>query len=87
VTTERQKRGWATMTSEQQRAVASKGGKAAHAQGVAHEFQKGSELARAAGRKGGQIHKERMAARRAERENASLPLTTAATEDETRDRA
>jgi len=35
-----------------QREIASKGGKAAHAQGVAHEFN--SEEAREAGRKGGE---------------------------------
>jgi general stress protein YciG len=39
------------MSREKQRAIASKGGKAAHAQGTAHEFT--SEEARAAGRKGG----------------------------------
>jgi uncharacterized protein len=44
--------GFASMSADEQRAIASKGGKAAHAQGRAHEF--GSEEARAAGRKGGQ---------------------------------
>jgi hypothetical protein len=46
-------RGFASMDPEQQRAIASKGGKAAHQQGVAHEWS--SEEARAAGRKGGEI--------------------------------
>lgn len=46
------KRGFASMDRETQRAIASKGGKAAHAQGVAHEFT--SEEARSAGRKGGE---------------------------------
>lgn len=45
-------RGFASMDSEKQRAIASKGGKAAHASGNAHEFT--SEEAREAGRKGGQ---------------------------------
>src|SRR5437762_6224208 len=45
-------RGFASMDPEQQRAIASKGGKAAHQQGVAHEWS--SEEARAAGRKGGE---------------------------------
>lgn len=45
-------RGFASMDPEQQRAIASKGGKAAHQQGVAHEFN--SEEAREAGRKGGE---------------------------------
>jgi uncharacterized protein len=40
------------MDRAKQRAIASKGGKAAHAKGTAHEFT--SEEARAAGRKGGQ---------------------------------
>lgn len=39
------------MTQEKQRQIASKGGRAAHAKGTAHEFT--SEEARAAGRKGG----------------------------------
>jgi len=40
------------MDAAKQREIASKGGKAAHAKGTAHEFT--SEEARAAGRKGGQ---------------------------------
>lgn len=39
------------MSQEKQRQIASKGGRAAHAKGTAHEFT--SEEARAAGRKGG----------------------------------
>lgn len=45
------KRGFASMSADKQRQIASKGGKAAHAKGTAHEFS--SEEARAAGRKGG----------------------------------
>jgi general stress protein YciG len=45
-------RGFAGMDDEQQREIASKGGKAAHESGNAHEFN--SEEAREAGRKGGQ---------------------------------
>jgi general stress protein YciG len=44
-------RGFAVMDLAKQREIASKGGKAAHAQGRAHEFT--AEEARAAGRKGG----------------------------------
>jgi general stress protein YciG len=44
-------RGFGSMSTEQQRAIASKGGKAAHEQGAAHEFT--PEEARAAGTKGG----------------------------------
>jgi general stress protein YciG len=46
------KRGFASMDAEKQREIASKGGKAAHEKGTAHEFS--SEEAREAGRKGGQ---------------------------------
>jgi len=45
------KRGFASMDPDKQRKIASKGGKAAHAKGTAHEFT--SEEARRAGRKGG----------------------------------
>jgi uncharacterized protein len=47
----KRKRGFAAMDPETRRAIASKGGRAAHAQGRAHEFT--SEEARAAGTKGG----------------------------------
>lgn len=46
-------RGFASMDLGRQREIASKGGKAAHAQGRAHEFT--AEEARAAGRKGGEV--------------------------------
>ena len=46
------RRGFAAMDAEKQRAIASKGGKAAHQKGTAHQFT--SEEAREAGRKGGQ---------------------------------
>ncbi len=46
------KRGFASMDNEKQRTIASKGGKAAHTKGTAHEWS--SEEARAAGRKGGE---------------------------------
>jgi uncharacterized protein len=46
-------RGFASMDPEEQRKLASAGGKAAHAKGVAHEFTK--EEARAAGRLGGKV--------------------------------
>lgn len=49
----RRTNGFASMDKAKQRAIASKGGRAAHAQGKAHEWN--SETARAAGRKGGQI--------------------------------
>lgn len=46
-------RGFASMSSEKKREIASKGGKAAHALGTAHKWT--SEEAQAAGRKGGSI--------------------------------
>lgn len=46
------KRGFASMDSSKQREIASKGGRAAHAKGTAHEFT--SDEARVAGRKGGE---------------------------------
>ena len=48
-----QKRGFASMDAKKQREIASKGGKAAHAKGVAHEWTK--EEAVEAGRKGGMV--------------------------------
>lgn len=56
-------RGFASMNPEKQREIASKGGRAAHAKGTAHEFS--SDEAREAGRKGGQAvsrNREHMAA-------------------------
>ena len=46
------KRGFASMDAAKQREIASKGGRAAHAKGTAHEFT--SDEARVAGRKGGE---------------------------------
>src|SRR5437016_3368117 len=45
-------RGFASMDEDKQREIASKGGKAAHEKGTAHEFT--PEEAREAGRKGGE---------------------------------
>lgn len=45
------KRGFASMDPEMRRKIASKGGRAAHERGTAHEFS--SAEAKAAGRKGG----------------------------------
>lgn len=46
-------RGFASMSPEQQREIASKGGRAAHEKGTAHEWT--PDEARQAGRKGGQV--------------------------------
>ena len=47
------KRGFASMDPARQRDIASKGGKAAHAKGTAHEWT--ADEARRAGRKGGEV--------------------------------
>ncbi len=47
------RRGFASMSPEKQREIASKGGRAAHAKGTAHEWS--SNEARDAGRKGGMV--------------------------------
>jgi general stress protein YciG len=46
------RRGFASMDPERQREIASKGGRAAHAKGTAHEWS--ADEAREAGRKGGE---------------------------------
>jgi uncharacterized protein len=52
-------RGFASMDRANQRDIASKGGRAAHAKGTAHEWT--SEEAREAGRKGGKAsHRRRL---------------------------
>ena len=59
----RSNRGFASMDTSKQREIASKGGRAAHAKGTAHEFD--SSEAREAGRKGGMAvsrNREHMAA-------------------------
>ncbi len=52
-------RGFALMDRAKRRMMASKGGKTAHARGVAHEWT--SEQARIAGRKGGLANRHRRA--------------------------
>jgi general stress protein YciG len=49
----KERRGFASMSAEKQREIASKGGRAAHQKGTAHEWT--SDEARTAGRKGGQV--------------------------------
>ena len=49
--TRKERRGFASMSPEKQREIASKGGRAAHQKGTAHEWS--SDEARDAGRKGG----------------------------------
>ena len=64
--TEQKKRGFSSMEKTRQREIASKGGKAAHQKGTAHEFT--SDEAKLAGRKGGVSSRAR---RQQKPENAS----------------
>ena len=52
---EKSNRGFAAMSMEKQKEIARKGGRAAHEQGVAHEWN--SDEARMAGKKGGQFER------------------------------
>ena len=65
-------RGFASMDRSKQREIASKGGKAAHQKGTAHEWT--SEEAREAGRKGG------MASHRRKQEQQSGGSTSSSNE-------
>lgn len=49
----KERRGFASMSPEKQREIASKGGRAAHEKGTAHEWT--ADEARLAGRKGGMV--------------------------------
>ena len=49
----KERRGFASMSPDKQREIASKGGRAAHEKGTAHEWT--ADEARNAGRKGGQV--------------------------------
>src|SRR5437763_1709030 len=49
----KERRGFASMSPDKQREIASKGGRAAHEKGTAHEWT--TDEARSAGRKGGQV--------------------------------
>ena len=70
-------RGFASMDRAKQREIASKGGKAAHQKGTAHEWT--SEEARDAGRKGG------IASHRRRREQMGLGGNTTSTADDRSD--
>lgn len=70
-------RGFASMDPAKQREIASKGGKAAHQKGTAHEWT--SEEAREAGRKGGMASH-----RRKQGDQSSSSSETASGEERTR---
>ena len=68
-------RGFASMDRAKQREIASKGGKAAHQKGTAHEWT--SEEAREAGRKGGMAsHRRKLQAREASGTGAAADTST-----------
>jgi general stress protein YciG len=69
----KERRGFASMSPEKQREIASKGGRAAHQKGTAHEWT--SDEARNAGRKGGQISR---GGRGRLQEPTDLPVGTSA---------
>jgi len=66
-------RGFALLDRNRRRQIASKGGKAAHAKGVAHEWS--SEQARLAGRKGGLANHARRLSK-AQATTTTAPATT-----------
>jgi general stress protein YciG len=61
---QKSKRGFAAMSQERQREIASRAGKLAHKKGVAHEWNR--EEARKAGKKGGTISAQRRSINRVE---------------------
>lgn len=67
-------RGFASMDRAKQREIASKGGKAAHQKGTAHEWT--SEEAREAGRKGGMASHRRRTQQQGGEGQPATPLTS-----------
>ena len=65
-------RGFASMDRSKQREIASKGGKAAHQKGTAHEWT--SEEAREAGRKGGMASHRRKQEQQSPQSDGTTPV-------------
>ncbi|HEX2340000.1 MAG TPA: KGG domain-containing protein [Vicinamibacterales bacterium] len=76
-------RGFASMDRSKQKEIASKGGKAAHQKGTAHEWT--SEEAREAGRKGGIASHQRRRERMTQGDDESGGYEPNATEEEPRE--
>lgn len=74
---EKKKRGFAAMDPKRVAEIASKGGKAAHAAGTAHQFT--SEEARVAGKKGGAAAHVRRG--RGPRNSGTVPVAGSGSED------
>lgn len=68
---EKKPRGFAAMTEERRKEIASAGGKAAHQRGAAHRWTENT--AREAGRKGGRSAAERRASLADEQKRSSEP--------------
>ena len=82
----KERRGFASMSPDKQREIASKGGRAAHEKGTAHEWT--ADEARSAGRKGGQVSRGgrgRLVTPPAD--NSVMPAAGAADADATANRA
>jgi general stress protein YciG len=77
----RRPRGFAAMDRSKVSEIASKGGKAAHAAGTAHQFT--SDEARAAGKKGGVAPHVRRG--RGPRQSGTVPAAEPATEDSSKE--
>src|SRR5688500_17311989 len=71
-TERKERRGFASMSPDRQKEVASKGGRASHAKGSAHEWT--PEEARSAGRKGGQVSRGGRGRLPSESAGADAPL-------------
>lgn len=67
-------RGFASMPKDKQKEIASKGGKAAHARGTAHQWT--TEEAREAGSKGGSMRGTKTAAKLVKTTTPVAPETT-----------
>ena len=79
-------RGFASMDRNKQRDIASKGGKAAHQKGTAHEWT--SEEAREAGRKGGMAsHRRKQQQQQTNEANDQSPMGSAPENEQMRDQA
>lgn len=70
----RRRRGFAAMDRDRVKEIASKGGKAAHSAGTAHQFS--SDEARVAGRKGGMAPHVRRGGVRRRPSNESIPAVS-----------
>ncbi|MBS2011321.1 MAG: hypothetical protein JST00_00300 [Deltaproteobacteria bacterium] len=79
----RRRRGFAAMDRERVREIASKGGKAAHSAGTAHQFS--SDEARVAGRKGGMAPHVRRGGVRRRTTSESAPAPVSAPRDSSND--